>query len=344
MDLIRFFKPTLRRKDMDAVLQTMVDEKIGPGERRKDFLKLLAAQTGSKDGVTERSYPSAIRLALEAVGVKEGDSVIASVLSPEIYKTVADDMGLKLILCDISPDSGCMSMEAVSAAFEKGGSCVLLHEPVCQVPVGLERIKDLGLPVIEDMTQSFGSSHESLKAGDLGDIVISAFEEDCVVSTGGGAAVLASDAGRIEAVKKAAAKTSPWTELPDMNAALGIIQLSNLEAHLARRRELYRMFSQSVMKTENKVFGQRSVDFLSNGYVFPVVLNGRPDETIAFAKKYGVSCRKTFSKSVGARYSERFDLYPNAVAAINRGVSFPLYPFLQQKETEALVKVLAHLP
>ena len=32
MDLIRFFKPTLRRKDMDAVLQTMVDEKIGPGE------------------------------------------------------------------------------------------------------------------------------------------------------------------------------------------------------------------------------------------------------------------------------------------------------------------------
>ena len=67
---------------MDAVLQTMVDEKIGPGERRRDFLKLFAQHLNLKDGITDRSYPSALATALKAVGVKEGDKVIVSVLSP----------------------------------------------------------------------------------------------------------------------------------------------------------------------------------------------------------------------------------------------------------------------
>ena len=135
--------------------------------------------------------------------------------------------------------------------------------------------------------------------------------------------MLSSSPERIEVLKKLVAPTSPYTDLPDMNAALGIIQLAGLDGLLSRRNELYKMFMQAVMKTENKVFGLRSVDFLSNGYVFPVVVNGRPDDCIA---------------------QERYDLYPNAVAALNRGLSFPLYPFLQQKDTEALNKVLSHLP
>ena len=173
---------------------------------------------------------------------------------------------------------------------------------------------------------------------------MSAFEEDCIISTAGGAAVLSSSPERIEVHKKLVAPTSPYTDLPDMNAALGIIQLAGLDGLLSRRNELDKMFMQAVMKTENKVFGLRSVDFLSNGYVFPVVVNGRPDDCIAFANKYGVSCKRTFTRSVGIHYQERYDLYPNAVAALNRGLSFPLYPFLQQKDTEALNKVLSHLP
>ena len=353
MDLIRFFKPTLRRKDMDAVLQTMVDEKIGPGERRKEFLKQLAAFLNLKDGITNRSYPEALMLALKSAGVKAGDKIIASVLSPEIYKTAAEALGAELLLADVSAETGCLSEESISRAFEKGGSAILLHEPVCQLPSGLENIRDLGLPVIEDVTQSFGSRIEEgseedktliLAPGMTGDIVVCAFEEDCIISTGGGAAVLSKSEERIDALKKLASAWSPYNDLPDMNAALGIIQLSSLDSLLARRNELYKMFMQSVMKTENKIFGLKSVDFLSNGYVFPVVVNSKPDDCIAFAKKYSVSCKRTFTKSVGIHYQDRFDLYPNAIPALNRGLSFPLYPFLQQKETEALNKVLSHLP
>src|SRR5574344_2220715 len=102
MALVRFYKPTLRRRDMDAVLQTMVDEKIGPGERRKQFLKLMAEYLNLKDGIAVRSYTDALRAAITALCLESGDSIAVSVLSPEIYRTVINDLGYKMILLDIS--------------------------------------------------------------------------------------------------------------------------------------------------------------------------------------------------------------------------------------------------
>lgn len=353
MALIRFFKPTLRRKDMDAVLQTMVDEKIGPGERRKEFLRLFCQYIGAKDGVTLRSYVDAISIALKSAGAIAGDKIIVSVLSPEIYKAVADQLSLELVLVDTNPATGCMSLEAVRKAAEEGGKIVLLHEPLCQLPVNLADLNDLGLPVIEDITQSVGSSMVAdtegpvvpgSKPGTLGSIIICAFEEDGVLSTGGGAVVLSTKDSLADEIKGYFKLYSPYIDLPDMNAALGIVQLTNLPSLLQRRAELYKLFSQSVMKTDNKLFGQGGIDFSSNGYVFPVTCQGRPDEAIAFAAKYQVSCRRSFTKSVGARYQDRFDLYPGAVPSLSRGISFPLYPFLQSKDVDAIMKVLSHLP
>lgn len=329
---------------MGAVLQTMVDEKIGPGERKKEFLRLACQTFGKKDGVALRTYPDALSYALCAVGAKPGDSVAVSVLSPEIYHAVADSLSLKLLLVDINAENGCMSEEGVKSAFEKGASIILLHEPVCQLPLSLESLSDLGLPIIEDVTQSMGSHLDTHKPGQIGNIVVAAFEEDGVVSTGGGAVAVSSDEILLDALKNLVKIKSPYVELPDMNAALGIIQMGALEDSALQRSKLFRNFQQTLLKGGGTLFGCRNVDFASNGYVFPVIANTRPDEVVTFANKYGVSCKRTFTKSLGARYQDRFDLFPVANAALTRGLSFPVYPFLAPKEVETILKVIGHLP
>ena len=100
MALIRFYKPALYRKDMDAVLQTMVDEKIGPGERKKEFLHVFSIFLGKSDGIALRSYLDAISAALIASDVHEGDGVIISVLSPKIYLEAFRRLGVKAVLVD----------------------------------------------------------------------------------------------------------------------------------------------------------------------------------------------------------------------------------------------------
>ena len=156
MALIRFYKPALYRKDMDAVLQTMVDEKIGPGDRKKEFLRAFAQYVGKKDGIALRSYLDVIVASLHALELKEGDGVLISVLSPKIYLEAFRRTGLKPILID-TDETGLPSLDDAASKLDENPKAFVYYEPQCQIPESFEALKELGLPVIEDISQSLGS-------------------------------------------------------------------------------------------------------------------------------------------------------------------------------------------
>lgn len=341
MALIKFYKPSLFRKDMDAVLQTMVDEKIGPGERKKQFVSSFCTLIGKKYGLALRTYNDMISISLSALGVKEGDSVILSVLTPRIYLDVLKNNGIKPILVDV--DDAMMVNAEKAKDYLDVAKAIIYYEPLCQVPSSFEAIKELNLPIIEDISESIGSVHSENKAGMLGDIVICATEEDDIISTGGGAVALLNSEERFEEMKKSLGQSSSYLELPDMNAALGVVQLSSLENLITRRNHIFKVYQQAVMKSKCKMFGSGSIDFFSNGAGFSVIVNSRPDEAAEFAKKYQITVKKTFAHAIGARYQDRFDLYPNAIAPLTRAISFPLYPFLSNVDIDTIQKVLSHL-
>ncbi len=343
MALIPFQKPTLRRKDMDAVLQTMVDERIGPGVRKNTFLKQFCELIKTKGGVALRSYIDAIRISLLALKLPSGASIGMSILSPSCYLVVLKELGYQPMFGDIDSENGCLSEKEALRLVEQGCQALLVHEPMGQIPYGIEYTQ-CNVPVIEDISQSLESRYEERKAGSWGDLIICALEEDGVVSTAGGA-VLSSAAERYAfAIEACIDEIQPYVELPDMNAALGSIQLANLEEQLTKRRELYSFFSKSLMKTQHRLYGINTLDFQPNGYGFCTVLDSKAEDAIKFAAKYQVSARKTFQDTVGSAYSDCFDLFPQALPALLRAISLPLYPFLKQSDVELLMKVISHLP
>ena len=343
MAAVKFQKPALFRKDMDAVLQTMVDEKIGPGDKKKLFVKSYATYCKKKDGVALRSFLDAVSICLKIFGLNEGDSCAISVLSPEIYSEAFRRFGIKPYLVDV--DSEMMpDLDSVREGMTKGVKALLLFEPLGLLPSSISPFKELGIPIIEDITQSVGSKFGEVYPGAIGDIIISATEEDSIVSTAGGAVLLSDNEEYIALMKKETSDFSPYIEMADMNAALGIVQLEKLPSVVLRRSSIWRIYQNEVLKRNRvKVFGNGSVDFEINGYGFSCIVNERPDETIALALKYQVTARKTFSKAIGSKYQDRFDKYPKAVPALSRAVSFPLYPFLSQSEIATVQKVVGIL-
>lgn len=329
---------------MDAVLQTMVDERIGPGERKKEFLRLFQTFVNiSGGGIALRSYVDALRAGLQLAGVTEGSLIAASVLSPSVYAKVASDLGATLLLGDIDPNTGCLSEDQARSLVNQGATVILLHEPSGMIPYQAD-FASLGVKVVEDISQSLGSVYGDSSAGKWGDIVVCAFEEDGVVSTAGGAAIVFSDTVYKQPLKELFGEERIYQELPDMNAALGIVQISTIDTQLARRKELFKLFRQSLLKTPHKLFGIGNIDFDPNGYRFSVVLDSKVDEVVKFAAKYQVSSARTFAGCVGEPYQERFDLFPAAIPCIMRGLSFPIYPFLSGTDVEMLMKVISHLP
>lgn len=343
MAAISFFKPALFRKDMDAVLQTMVDEKIGPGEKKRAFIKAMSLYLSKKDGVALRTYLDAITISLKALNLNEGDSCALSVFTPSIYLDALKRLGIKPYLTDVSDDM-LPSLDEIKKGLDQGVKALVLFLPLGLVVQDGDSYKELGLPIIEDVTQAIGSTFKGVKPGRIGDIVICNTEEDAIVSSAGGALVLSDKDEIIEEVKKEVNSYSPYIELPDLNASLGIVQLDKLDQIILRRNTIYKLyFDEARKKNKVKVFGYGGVDFVPNGYGFSVVVNDRPDEVIQLALKYQVSLRKTFSKAIGAKYQDRYDRFPNAFPFLSRGVSFPLYPFLSNAEIQTVQKVIGIL-
>lgn len=344
MAMIRFYKPTLKRKDMDAVLQTMVDEQIGPGERKREFLRECLAYLNIKGGgIALRTYPDAIKLGLELAGVESGTKVGVSVLSPGFYGPLIKEMGAHMVLGDIDPEHGCLSASEALRLRDEGATVLLIHEPAGMIPYGVN-YRDLGISVVEDVTQSFGSMYEEVLPGSFGDIVVGAFEEDGIISTGGGAFLGIAHGDLRQKLSQKVKDIRTFIEMPDMNAALGVIQLALLPGNLEKRREVYNLFKQSLMKTSHKLFGIGDIDYQHNGFCFPVVLDSKVEDVVKFAHKYEVSTVKTFSGCVGEAHVEKFEKFPNGIPCILRGLSFPVYPFLKGSEIEMLKKVISHLP
>jgi len=345
--MIQFYKPTLKRRDMDSVLQTMVNEKIGPGERARAFVQLFCETVKTTSAVAYRTYPECLSQALRLMGAGKGTRVAVSPLSPSIYRDVIEGLGAEMVMVDIDRDTGCPNDALVVGS---NADILLLYENYGTLPVRYneqttfaEAYDYSGVKVIEDISESIGSRiGEEIYAGSTGQIVVCAFEEDSVVSAAGGAVM----GVRGEYVNNLRGKRpSRYLSMPDMNAALGMVQLSNLEENCEKRREILKVYQQSLSKGGHRQFGLTLMDFVSNASGIAVQLDSKPDEAVKFAEKKSVPTRMAFEDCLMKEMEgDPFDMAPVAASFYFRAVSFPLYMFLRPDEIEIISRVIAHLP
>ncbi len=341
--IIPLEKPTLRRKDMSAVLQTMVDEQIGPGVYTNTFIELLQTVSGiSGYALALRDHVHALRLAIASLDLPLGSKIGISALSPVMYSWVITSLGYEVQIFDIDPETANLSyadLEKASHAI----SALVLYEPYGNIP-DYEVWSICSIPIIEDITESFGSASENQKAGTLGTIVICAFEGTGLVSTAGGAAIMTGDDDVAEKMASLVEVELPYTTLPDMNAALGVVQLNQIEKNIQKRKAIFDRYRLSLMKGKHSLFGIKDIDYGNNGYGFVAVLDAKPALVQQFCLRNEVSTAFAFPHTVIHHTLESFDEYPNAIPCVTRGIRFPLYPFLTNQQIIQIEKIIAHLP
>ena len=112
---IPVFNPTIRRKDLDAVLTCMVDGKLGGGESVDALIAIVSEKLGHSGGIAVRDPGKGIGLLFRLLCAQEGKREIAvSALAPAWY---GDPSALKeadLKLCDVDVKTALLSPESVS--------------------------------------------------------------------------------------------------------------------------------------------------------------------------------------------------------------------------------------
>lgn len=327
---------------MDSVLSCLVTDQLGPGMLSTQLVRKVAEYLGMAGGIAVREYPRAIKIVFEALNFKPGDKVILTPLYPPSYAQVALEMGIIPIYLDVDPSSGCLSFENLQRIDLKSIKGLVVHSPLGLVPA-LEKFAEVGLPIIEDITQGLGASVKEKRLGSFGSFALISMEPDGIFTAGGGVIVLGKGRKEVSTLQKLIEPFQQDILLPDFNAALGITQIERIERFLSKRMEIAHFFLQSLLQTKHKTLVQQT-EGEQVYYSFPILVSSGLKDVQAYCKKQGVDTALAFSYSIAGKGLLPEGDWPASRSLCLRCMLFPLYPSLTKLEIEHLQKVLTTMP
>ena len=350
--MIQTYSTTIRRKEMDAVLTCMVDEKIGPGELNAKLITQIKEFIKCDGAIALRSPAIALNYALMSMGLESGSKVMVSALAPAWQYQSLVSLGFEPLVLDVDELNGLVNEQIISEGIKQGGKVLLLHETEGILP-NLEKIVKLGVPIIEDISQSAGSAFSMTgddgsatlqkMAGTFGVYSILGLEEKDVITAGGGA-VLISPGRREWIVLKKYVDEAPLTDLlPDINAALAWVQVKEFARNEKTRKELFAMYQQACFIGRHKMYARENENG-STACSFPLVLSSSYKDVKQYAAKKDIEINLAYENSIIALKDELSETCIHAKSLYLRCVHIPLYPRLTHAESSKIIKVLSSLP
>jgi dTDP-4-amino-4,6-dideoxygalactose transaminase len=323
----------------------MVSDSLGPGALGQRLVKDICEYIGCGGGLAVREYGRAITFAFRALALPQGSRIAISPLAPRVYMEVFREEGFEAVYADVQDDSGCISPAGVQAVLGEGLAAVVVHATLGFVP-DMEGFLELGIPVIEDISQAVGANTGTRKLGAFGAYTIVSLEPEGIITAGGGALLLCRGRKETQALSKLPRQPLPGELLSDLNAALGITQVKNIEKFIEKRKEIAAVFSRSAMRARHRMLSQKG-DAENIFFSFPLLLVSGMKDVQAYARKKGIECEAAFNESILAYVAEdeaAAKMYPVARSFLLRCLLFPLYPSLTSDSVKQIAQVLSTLP
>ena len=333
--MIRFNVPTIGRKDLESVLYCMIEDDLLPGGRLKEYAALLRGRLGLSGVTVCNNCLSPFEIALELVGTRREDEVIcASFSRPGILKALGR-LGIIPVPVDVEEDSFLPSMDSVKKKISPKTRCLIISH-MFGIPHDLSAFKELGLPVLEDLDGSLGSTVNGVPAGSFGDFVTTSFTDDSIITTGTGAML-----GTSKREMKTRVKDAVFQEqlMSDFNAALGISQLVKLDENIARRGEIGAYYDAAVsLGGPSFVDRDESKSLCYSAYV---VKTGTPfEECKRFFKRSGIPVRRGLEKPLHQLLGLGIRDFEHTERLYQQVVALPIYPGLKKEEIEKVAKCI----
>ncbi len=268
MTLLPYGRQTIEDDDIAAVAEALRADFLTTGPRVEAFEQAFAETVGARHAVACSNGTAALHLAMLALDVQPGESVIAPSITFLATANCARFVGAEVVFADVDPLTGLMTPDTLAEALARVGNSGLravlpvhLRGDVADLN-GLESLaKSAGAVLVEDAPHALGSS---LKSGNVtervGDCAHSAmatfsFHPVKTIATGEGGMVTTNDDRLAERLRRLRTHgmvrpegADPWWyempevgfnyRLPDILCALGLSQLAKLDRFAARRRSL----------------------------------------------------------------------------------------------------------
>ncbi len=342
--VIRLARPWIGDEERRAVERVLASGMLVMGARVAELEERLAARCERRHAILVSSGTAALELALEALGIGDGDEVLLPALSWPSPAHAILRSGATPVLYDVDARSWNGTAEGA-----QGGRSERVRAAIAIDQFGMPAADhDLDVPLVVDAACSLGASVDGRPAASRGVIACLSFHPRKLLTTGEGGACLTDDDGLADELRVLRdhgrggggfVRPAGNHRMTEMAAAIGLAQMDRLDAILERRRELAARYREAL---EGAHFQQppRS-GVTSNAQTFGVLVD-RPAAAVAALRADGVEAgRLSFAMnrigSMVGRFRAGSPAFDVAESIEDRGMALPLHPLMSDADQAAVI-------
>lgn len=375
---IPFHRPSIGQEEIEAVSEVLRNGWLTTGPKTQQLEKAFARYIGCKHALAVSSCTAALHLALDAIGLKEGDEVLVPTLTFTATAEVVAYFRAKPVLVDCEPCYFNLDMpDAEKKITARTRAIIPVHfagHP-CDMDALLELAKAKGLLPIEDAAHALPAKYHERSIGTLSTITAFSFYATKTITTGEGGIVTTDDdrlASRISLMRLHGMSQDAWKRysaqgswryevleagfkynLTDIQAALGLVQLAKCDAMWRRRLAIAKRYSYGL----SPVDAYRTppvaphVQHAWHLYVIlvePAVVRMHRDQVIEELHQRGIGTAVHFiplhlhpyyQREWGYRPGE----FPVAENYFERCISLPIYPGMTDNDVDRVIESLTDI-
>ncbi len=289
------------------------------------FEEQFAKKAGSKYAIATVNGTSALHISLILADVKGDDEVITQPLTFIATCNAIDYIGAKPIFVDVDLDTFGLSPKSLKEFLEincevKNNSCINKNTgktiKACVPmhtfghPCKIAEIKEIcdkwNLALVEDAAESLGSYYKDKHTGTFGKLGAFSFNGNKIITSGGGGVIVTDDedlAKRAKHLTTTAKVPHPFEyvhdeigynyRMPNLNAALLVAQLEQLDKFIESKRELAKKYEEFFSANKEINFVKEPSNSKSNYWLQSIILenSAHRDKFLEYTNKHGIMTR-----------------------------------------------------
>jgi perosamine synthetase len=358
-------KPDITRREVDAVVDVMHTDTLSIGPKAVEFERLCAQLAGRRHGVAVSSGTAGLHCAMIAAGIKPGDEVITTPFSFVASANCALYVDAKPVFVDIDPVTLNLDLDKVEAAITPKTRAIVGVE-VFGHPGGMPELEQLAqkheLILIEDACEGFGGHAGKRAIGSFGRASVFAFYPNKQITTGEGGMIVTDDdafAAHCRSLRNQGRDGMSWLahqrlgynyRLSEINAAIGVAQMSRLDEILDARRRVAHLYMNRLMTSRFFTLPTLTADDAMSWFVFVLRLNdlfepGDRDAIINMLRDEQIGCNNYFppihlQPYMVERFGHKAGDFPVCEYVSARTVAVPFFSKMTAKQVDRVCIVL----